>query len=75
VSISKVTLVRLRAHAFDQDQWPLQLGVQVETVSQAATTLRVTPPDNADLAPPGYYMLIAVTTDGVSSIAQHVELN
>ena len=41
--------------------------------SASAGSLSVTAPANANLAPPGYYMLFIVSTNGVPSIARFVK--
>ena len=68
-SISKVSLLRLGAstHAFNFDQRFLPLTFQV-----ASGALSVQAPANANLAPPGYYMLFIVNTSGVPSVASMV---
>ena len=65
-SIASLTLIRLGAvtHAFDQDQRYVPL-----TFTQGAGTLNGSPLANANLAPPGYYMLFIVNSNGVPSIA------
>ena len=56
-------------HAFDQNQRFLQLPFT--TVSGA---LNVQAPANANLAPPGYYMLFILDTQGVPSVAAILKL-
>jgi len=65
-SISSVSLIRLGAvtHAFNMNQRFLNL-----TFSQASGGLNVQAPANANLAPPGYYMLFLVNGNGVPSVA------
>ena len=66
-SIDEVSLVRLGAvtHSVNMDQryMPLQFDAGGDTVD-------VTAPDNANLAPPGMYMLFLVDQDGVPSVAK-----
>lgn len=70
--IDKVTLIRPASvtHWLDQDQHFLSLSVTVQTPD----TMRVTSPANANLAPPGYYMLFVVTDAGVPSVASWIQL-
>ncbi len=69
--IASVSLVKLGSvtHAFNQDQRFLQLPFA--TVSGA---LNVQTPANANLAPPGYYMLFILDTNGVPSVAAILQL-
>lgn len=64
--ITSVTLVRLGSmtHAFDQNQRFMRLSF----VRQPGI-LTVTAPANANLAPPGHYMLFLVNANGVPSVA------
>jgi hypothetical protein len=64
--ITSVSLIRLGAvtHAFNEDQRFLNL-----TFQQIAGGLSVQTPANANLAPPGYYMLFIVDSKGVPSVA------
>lgn len=70
--IAKVSFLRLGAvtHGFDQNQRYVPLDFQVID----AATLAVQAPANANLAPPGYYMLFVVSQDGVPSVAKYVQL-
>jgi hypothetical protein len=70
-SIASVALIRPGAvtHAFDQDQRFLSLGF-----TAGGGSLTIQPPANANLAPPGYYMLFLVNSAGVPSIASFVQL-
>jgi Domain of unknown function (DUF1929)/Bacterial Ig domain/Galactose oxidase, central domain len=67
--IAKVSLIRFGGvtHALNFSQRFLPL-----TFSAGAGSLTVTAPVNANLAPPGYYMLFLVDTNGVPSIAATV---
>ena len=64
--IAKVTLLRLSAvtHALNWNQRYLPLAFTTGNGS-----LSVTAPANANLAPPGYYMLFIVDTNGIPSVA------
>ncbi len=69
--ISSVALIRLGAvtHAFDQNQRYVPL-----TFQQATGGLTVQAPSSANLAPPGYYMLFIINSNGVPSIASMVKI-
>jgi hypothetical protein len=56
-------------HAFNQNQRFVPVNFQ-----QTAGGLTIQPPANANLAPPGYYMLFLVDTNGVPSVAAMVRL-
>jgi len=64
--IAAVSLIRLGSatHAFDMDQRFVPL---VFTTSSGA--LNIQAPANANLAPPGYYMLFILDTNGIPSVA------
>ena len=70
-SIASVTLIPTGSvtHAFNQNQ-------AFQTLAFEATPdgLSVTAPANANLAPPGYYMLFIVNSIGVPSVAAFVNL-
>jgi hypothetical protein len=72
--IKSVALVALGSvtHAFDMNQRYVPLTVSSR--DSTALTLTVTGPANANLAPPGYYLLFAVHTNGVPSVARMVHL-
>jgi hypothetical protein len=67
--IAKVSLVRMAnvTHTFNMGQRFLPLSF-----TQGAGSLTVTAPATANLAPPGYYMLFIVDTNGVPSVASIV---
>jgi fibronectin type 3 domain-containing protein len=69
--IASVGLVRTPAvtHAFDQNQRYVPL-----TFTATAGALNVKAPANGNIAPPGYYMLFVVDTNGVPSVASFVRL-
>ena len=69
--IASVSLVKLGSvtHAFNQDQRILQSPFTV-----SGSTLNVQAPANANLAPPGYYMLFILDTNGVPSVAAILKL-
>jgi hypothetical protein len=68
-SISKVALVRLGAvtHSNNMEQRYIPLAY-----TAGATSLTATAPANANIAPPGYYMLFIVDSNGVPSVASMV---
>ncbi|MBS0180905.1 MAG: DUF1929 domain-containing protein [Nitrospira sp.] len=69
--ISSVALISLGAvtHAFDQNQRYVPL-----TFQQATDGLTVQSPGSSNLAPPGYYMLFIISSDGVPSVASMVKI-
>lgn len=71
--IRKVTLIRLSAvtHSFNHNQRMNVLGFSVS----ASNAITVTPPLNANLAPPGHYMLFLVNASGVPSVARIVRIS
>ncbi len=70
-AIGAVTLVRAGSvtHAFNQDQRLVPLAFVPTTGG-----LTVQAPANANLAPPGYYLLFILDTNGVPSVAKFVRL-
>jgi hypothetical protein len=70
-SIASVSLIRNGAvtHSFNTDQQFVPLSF-----TQATGGLTVTAPPDANTAPPGYYMLYVVNSNGVPSIAPFVRL-
>ncbi len=71
-NISQAVLVRpgSSTHAFDMDQRLVELNFTV-----GSGTLTVSGPPNANIAPPGYYMLFLINTQGVPSVAKFLLLN
>ena len=71
-SIAKVTFIRLSAvtHSFNQNQ-------RMNTLSfvPGSGALTVTAPANANLAPPGHYMLFIVNSSGVPSKAKFIRIH
>jgi hypothetical protein len=69
--ISKVALVRLGAvtHSNNMEQRYIPLAF-----TTGATSLTATAPANANIAPPGFYMLFVVDANGVPSVARMVTL-
>ncbi|WP_363798310.1 galactose oxidase-like domain-containing protein [Lysobacter firmicutimachus] len=63
--IKRFTLVRMSAttHSINTDQRLLEVGFS----ASANDTYELTAPTNGNLAPPGYYMLFAISQDGVYS--------
>jgi hypothetical protein len=66
-AIAKVTWIRLASvtHSFDQNQRLNTLGFE-----RGAGILNVTAPANANVCPPGHYMLFVVDRAGTPSIGQ-----
>jgi len=71
-SIGSVSLIRLGSvtHSFNMEQRIVQLPF-----TAAAGTLSVQTPANANLAPPGHYMLFILNTNGVPSLASIVQIH
>ena len=69
--IASVVLVRPGAatHAFDMEQRLVGLSYTVGN-----GVLNVTSPPDGNIAPPGYYMLFVLNTDGVPSVARFIRL-
>ncbi len=65
-SITKIGFIKMGAvtHANNYDQRYIPL-----TIAQASGGLNITAPANANIAPPGYYMLFLVNSSGVPSVA------
>jgi galactose oxidase len=70
-SIAKVTWIRLPSvtHAFNQNQRINRLSF-----AQAAGGLNIVAPSDANLAPPGHYMLFLLDGNGAPSIARIVKI-
>jgi hypothetical protein len=70
-TISSAVLIRTGAvtHFFDENERYVPLSF-----TQTTGGLTVTAPANANLAPPGYYMLFIVNSAGVPSIAPFVQI-
>jgi fibronectin type 3 domain-containing protein len=70
-NIGSVSLIRLGSvtHSFNTNQRIVQLPF-----TNGAGTLSVQTPANANLAPPGHYMLFILNTNGVPSVASIVQL-
>jgi hypothetical protein len=69
--IASLVLVRpgTPTHAFDMEQRLVGL-----TFTAGSNVLNVTAPPHGNIAPPGYYMLFALNTAGVPSLARFVRL-
>ncbi|WP_363800143.1 galactose oxidase-like domain-containing protein [Lysobacter firmicutimachus] len=70
--IKRFTLVRMSAttHSINTDQRLLEVGFS----TGANGTYELTAPANGNLAPPGYYMLFAISQDGVYSQSSIVKV-
>jgi hypothetical protein len=70
-NIQKVVMIRPGAptHAFDMEQRLVGLNFTIQSGA-----LTVTSPPNANIAPPGYYMLFILNKAGVPSVAQFVQV-
>src|SRR5436190_16382111 len=71
-SISKVTLIALSSvtHGVNMGQ-----RISRPLFSQATGGLNITAPSNPNNAPPGYYMLFILNSNGVPSVAKIVQIN
>jgi hypothetical protein len=71
-AISKVALVRLGAvtHSVDMEQRYIPLSF-----TAGATSITTTAPANANVAPPGPYMLFIIDANGVPSVARMVSVH
>jgi hypothetical protein len=71
-TITRVALVKPGAttHADDFDQRYVDL-----TFTVGAKGIQATAPANGSQAPPGYYMLVIVNSNGVPSVMPFVQLN
>ena len=71
-SISKVTLIALSSvtHDFNMGQ-----RIVRPSFSQATGGVNVTAPSDPNKAPPGYYMLFILKSNGVPSVAKIVQIN
>jgi hypothetical protein len=70
-TIASVALMRLASntHAYDSDQRYVAL-----TFAKSADSVVAQSPANANLAPPGYYMLFVVDSAGVPSVARIIQV-
>jgi hypothetical protein len=71
-SITQATWIRLSSvtHGFNMDQRFSRLNF-----SQTAGGLNVIAPSNANLSPPGYYMLFILNGNGVPSVAKIIRID
>jgi Domain of unknown function (DUF1929) len=76
-TIQKVALVGIGSvtHAFNMNQRyvPLEI-VSQNIVSQEDSSLTFNAPANANLAPPGYYLLFVIDSEGVPSYGKIVQV-
>lgn len=72
-SITQINILALGSltHGFNMGQRLAKLT----TFSQTSGGLNVTAPGSANLAPPGYYMLFLLNSQGVPSVAKFIRLN
>jgi hypothetical protein len=71
-SVSKVVLIKTGSvtHGFNMDQRLVELSI----ASASGGSLSVRSPPNANVAPPGYYLLFALTSNGIPSEARFVQV-
>jgi Domain of unknown function (DUF1929)/FG-GAP repeat len=70
-SIAKIGLVRLGAATHSQDQGQRYVPLSFDPSS---STITATAPADANIAPPGYYMLFITDTAGVPSVAKMIKI-
>jgi hypothetical protein len=70
-SINKVALIKLGSETHSQDMEQRYIPLNFTPGSQ---TLSLTSPVNANIAPPGYYMLFVINNEGVPSIAKMIQV-
>ena len=71
-SIDSVVLIRPASVTHHTDSG--QRYIKIPIVSRTAATLTVSAPANANIAPPGYYMLFIINTDRVPSVAKFIQI-
>jgi NPCBM/NEW2 domain/Domain of unknown function (DUF1929)/Glyoxal oxidase N-terminus len=71
-TIQKVALVGIGSvtHAFNMNQRYVPLTI----ASRTSTSVTVTSPANANLAPPSHYLLFVINSDGVPSVAPIIQV-
>jgi hypothetical protein len=71
-TIQKVALIGIGSvtHAFNMNQRYVTLTI----ISQEDSSLTFNAPDNANLAPPGYYLLFVIDSEGVPSYGKIVQV-
>ena len=69
--ISKVALIRPGSVTHTVDSEQRYVGLDFTT---SGSTITATSPPNANTAPPGYYMLFAIDSQGVPSVAEWVRV-
>lgn len=71
--ITSVSLVRFSAttHHFDNDMRLIWLQIQ----SATSSSVTVSAPLNANLAPPGYYMIHVINSAGIPSVAKIIKIS
>jgi Domain of unknown function (DUF1929) len=74
--IAKLHLIRLGSvtHSVNMEQRLTPLAFTTQGLAAQGRTLKATSPLNANITPPGYYMLIAVNDQGVPSVARMVQV-
>jgi len=70
-TITGATFIRLSSetHCFNANQRINRLAI-----SQSSTSLTITAPANANLCPPGHYMLFLINGSGVPSVAKIIQI-
>ncbi|MBW4619795.1 MAG: RICIN domain-containing protein [Cyanosarcina radialis HA8281-LM2] len=70
-AISKVAMIRLGAPTHSQDQGQRYIPLSFTSTSGQ---INATAPANANIAPPGYYMVFIIDSSGVPSVASMVRV-
>jgi hypothetical protein len=72
-SIASVTLIRCGSttHGFDADQRCIELNI----IKRSTSSLTVSIPANNKIAPPGYYFLFIIDSNGVPSVGRAIKVN
>jgi hypothetical protein len=71
-SIDSVVLIRPASVTHHTDSG--QRYIKIPIVSRTAASLTVTAPANANIAPPGYYMLFIVNAERVPSVGKFIKI-
>jgi hypothetical protein len=78
VEPGEVVLIRLASvtHGFDMEQRRVVLDAEwMMPWDPDLPMLEVTPPDDPNVVPPGYYLLFVVSADGEPSVGQYVRVS
>ncbi|MGQ0553072.1 MAG: galactose oxidase-like domain-containing protein [Planctomycetota bacterium] len=77
-TIERVVLIRSSSvtHAFDMNQRYVQLSIGIEGITGTFPnfTVPVVPPETGFVAPPGYYLLFVIDSNGIPSVGRWVHV-